>query len=55
MVVWPAVCKPIEFGGLGVSDLKLQGYALQAHWLWLQKTDNVRAWSELPIKTAPEV
>jgi hypothetical protein len=55
MVAWPVVCKPTEFGGLGVSDLKLQGYALQAHWLWLQKTDNVRAWSELPIKTAPEV
>ena len=47
--------KPTEFGGLGVSDLKLQGYALQARWLWLQKTDSDRAWSELPIKTAPEV
>ena len=23
--------------------------------LWLQKTDSDRAWSELPIKTAPEV
>jgi hypothetical protein len=39
IVAWPAVCKPTEFGGLGVSDLKLQGYALQARWLWLQKTD----------------
>jgi hypothetical protein len=28
---------------------------LQTRWLWLQKTNNTRAWSELPIKTNPEV
>lgn len=55
MVAWTAVCKPTQFGGLGISDLNLHGYALQARWLWLQKTDNNRAWSQLPIKTAPEV
>jgi hypothetical protein len=42
-------------GGLGITDLKLAGFALQSRWLWLQKTDNSRAWSELPIKTDPEV
>lgn len=55
MVAWIAVCKPTQFGGLGVSDLRLQGYALQTRWLWLQKTDSERAWSELPLKTTPEV
>ena len=55
VVAWEAVCKPTEFGGLGVSDLKLTGFALQTRWLWLQKTDSDRAWSQLPIKTAPEV
>ncbi|XP_066347518.1 uncharacterized protein [Miscanthus floridulus] len=29
MVSWPIVCKPTTLGGLGVSDLKLTGYALQ--------------------------
>ena len=33
MVAWPTVCRPTQFGGLGVSDLKLQGYALQARAL----------------------
>lgn len=43
MVSWPVVCKPTPLGGLGVSDLKLSGYALQTRWLWLQKTDSDRA------------
>lgn len=56
MVAWPAVCKSTELGGLGVSDdLKLTVYVLQTRWLWLQKTDQDRAWSQLPINTAPEV
>jgi hypothetical protein len=41
--------------GLGISDLKLEGFTLLTRWLWLQKTDQERAWSELPIKTSPEV
>jgi integrase len=55
MVAWQTACRPTELGGLGISDLRLSGYALQARWLWLQKTDSARAWSELPIKTDPEV
>jgi hypothetical protein len=41
--------------GLGVLDLKLTEIALQSRWLWLQHTDEQRAWSELPIKTTIEV
>ena len=55
MVAWATVCRPTELGGLGVSNLKLASFALQARWLWLQKTDQDRAWSQLPIKTSPEV
>jgi hypothetical protein len=55
MVAWQTACRPTELGGLGISDLRLSGYALQARWLWLQKADSARAWSELPIKTDPEV
>ncbi|CAD6334272.1 unnamed protein product [Miscanthus lutarioriparius] len=55
MVAWESACKPTELGGLGITDLKLAGYALQSRWLWLQKTDNDRAWSQLPIRTDPQV
>jgi hypothetical protein len=55
MVAWEACCRPTELGGLGINSLKLTGIVLQTRWLWLQKTDNSRAWSELPIKTDPEV
>jgi hypothetical protein len=39
MVTWPTICKPTKLGGLGISDLKLTGFALQTKWLWLQKID----------------
>jgi hypothetical protein len=55
MVAWETACRPKELGGLGIVDLKLAGYALQARWLWLQKTDSQRAWSQLPIKVDPHV
>jgi hypothetical protein len=55
MVAWPTACGPTEYGGLGISDLKLVGYALQARWLWLQKTDTLRAWSQLPLDINPHV
>ena len=47
--------KCMVMGGLGITDLKLSGFALQTRWLWLQKSYSSRAWSELPIKTDPEV
>lgn len=55
MVSWGAACKPMIFGGLGIADLRLTGYALQARWLWLQRTDNARAWSCLPLRVEPNV
>jgi hypothetical protein len=53
MVAWPGVYKPTQLGGLGITDLKLSGYALQTKWLWLQQTDQDQAWSQLPIQTTP--
>lgn len=55
MVSWPMFCKPKDLGGLDVSDLKLTRLALPTKWLWLQKVENERMWSQLPIKTALEV
>jgi hypothetical protein len=54
-VAWSTVCRPTELGGLDISDLKLAGFVLQTRWLWLQKVDQDRAWSQLPISTTPEV
>lgn len=54
-VAWPTVCRPTTLGGLGVSDLKLAGIALQARWLWLQKCDQDRAWSSLGITVSNDV
>lgn len=54
MVAWQTCTRPKEIGGLGITDLRLAGTAFEAKWLWLQKTDQDRAWSELPLRTSPE-
>jgi hypothetical protein len=36
-------------GGLGVPDLKHMGIALRLRWLWLQRADSTKPWSQLPI------
>ncbi|KAJ1276687.1 hypothetical protein BS78_05G233700 [Paspalum vaginatum] len=55
LVSWPIVTRPTEHGGLGVPDLRLTSIALQTRWLWLQRTDENRVWSGLPIQVASEV
>ena len=52
---WPKVCRPPELGGLGIINLEIFGYALRIRWLWLQKTDNSRPWSQLPVAHEPIV
>jgi hypothetical protein len=54
-VAWPTVCRPTIYGGLGVVDLKLSGFALRTRWLWLQKVDDERSWSSKQISVEPEV
>ncbi|KAM0830034.1 hypothetical protein ACQ4PT_066498 [Festuca glaucescens] len=49
LVAWERVCKPIEFGGLGVKDLRLHGLALRVRWEWLRRTDPDRPWQGLPM------
>jgi hypothetical protein len=36
LVAWDQVCKPIENGGLGVKNHRLQGLALRVRWEWLK-------------------
>jgi len=55
MVAWPIVCRSVSAGGLGVLDFRLANTALQTRWLWLQRTDHERAWSELDIPVSAEV
>jgi len=55
MVAWQTVCRPTELGGLGVLDLHLTAIALQTRWLWLQRVDENRAWTNLPIAPSKEV
>ncbi|WVZ66620.1 hypothetical protein U9M48_015811 [Paspalum notatum var. saurae] len=47
-VAWPRLCRPIEYGGLGILDLRLMGLALLVRWCWLQRTDSSRVWATLP-------
>jgi hypothetical protein len=54
LVAWSSICKPREFGGLGVKDLKLQGLALRVRWHWLRRTDQERPWKGLPGLKDPE-
>jgi hypothetical protein len=52
LVPWEIVTRPLKFGSLGDSNLQFKSWALQAKWLWLQKTDPSRSWHgmNLPIQ-----
>ena len=54
LVSWWKVCKPLQFGGLGVKDLRLQGLALRVQWEWLRRTDDTRPWHGLPPLKDPD-
>jgi hypothetical protein len=41
---------PLEYGGLGIHNLELLGWALRIRWLWANKTDPSRSWAGLPIQ-----
>jgi hypothetical protein len=47
------VCRPLKFGGLGIHNLEILGWALNVRWLWLRKTQVERPWTEFDIKVHP--
>jgi hypothetical protein len=49
LVSWGAVCRPLQFGGLGIPDLMSKGAALRTRWLWHQWTANDKPWLNLPV------
>jgi hypothetical protein len=50
-VNWRRVCRPLQYGGLGIADLERFGRALRMRRLWCQwkQSDKPRCNSELPI------
>jgi hypothetical protein len=55
IVGWQRVCHPTDLGGLGILNLDVPGWALQMRWLWLQKTQPERSWTNLDIQVHPNV
>ena len=47
---WEQVCRPKQFGSLGILNLKKFATALHLRWLWLEWDDPPRAWcgTEIP-------
>lgn len=54
-VSWPLVCTPTVYGGLGVIDLRLFGFALRLRWNWLIRTQPERCWTRLPSRAEKSV
>jgi hypothetical protein len=48
-VKWAVVCRPKQFGGLGVHDLTKFGRALRLRWLWKAWTCPSRPWVGYPL------
>ena len=55
LLAWPKVTRPVELGGLGISNLQQLGWALRMRWLWLQKTEPDKPWTFLPIQVHQSV
>ena len=53
-VNWRKVCRPLEYGGLGIRDLERTGLSLRLRWLWLTRTDTNRAWQGLDLQFTTE-
>lgn len=54
LVSWARVQRPLEFGGLGIHNLEVLGWALRIRWLWAQKIDPSRPWAGPPISVPPK-
>jgi hypothetical protein len=48
LVSWGAVCRPIEFGGPGITDLQRKAIALRVRWIWQRWHATDKPWLDLP-------
>jgi hypothetical protein len=55
VVSWDIITRPLKLGGFGVPNLYFQSWALQAKWLWLEKTDPNRPWHGLNFPIPKQV
>src|SRR6266540_2591477 len=55
LVAWPKVARPLELGGLGISQLQQLGWALRMRWLWLKKIEPDRPWAAFQLRVHPVV
>jgi hypothetical protein len=44
-VAWVNAAYPVQYGGLGIPNLQLMGFALRLRWLWLDRVDSDKTWS----------
>jgi hypothetical protein len=45
LVPWKQVTLPKRFGGLGITDLQLQNWALLTKWIWLASSNEPSLWT----------
>jgi len=53
LVAWEKVSRPLDFGGLGIINLEVMAWALQARWQWHKKTRTDRPWIDLELPSHP--
>ena len=49
LVRWAAICRPLEYGDLGITDLDRKATALRVRWLWQAWVHPDKAWAGLPL------
>lgn len=50
-IAWPIVCSPKCYGGLGLLDIRVLGFALRLCWEWQKRAVEVPPWTKLPSKS----
>jgi hypothetical protein len=54
-VSWEIITRPLSYEALGVPNLQFKSWALQAKWLWLEKTEPSRPWHRLFLPVQRQV
>ena len=49
-IAWPIVCTPKCYGGLGLPDIRVLGFALRLRWEWQKRAADMPPWTKLPSK-----
>ena len=55
LIAWPKVGRPVELGGLGITNPQQLSWALNLRWLWLQKTEPDKVWNFFPVHAPKQV